>query len=138
MVLMLTLLDHAVRENIAMMCMHSYRNIIAHLRHYMLKQVSIQNWLSSLFPMLFINPQIQFLFLGASPCTDWLGDICIRDEDGFIVTGADAGAAGSFETSIPGVYAVGDVRAGSIKRVASAVGEGSMAVRLVHQYLAAA
>ncbi|HWI21234.1 MAG TPA: FAD-dependent oxidoreductase [Baekduia sp.] len=79
-----------------------------------------------------------FLFLGASPCTDWLGDVCSRDDDGFILTGSDAGASGLLETSIPGVFAVGDVRAGSTKRCATAVGEGAAAVRYVHERVAAA
>lgn len=78
-----------------------------------------------------------FLFLGAEPCTDWLGEAVARDEHGFVLTGADAGAEGLLETSVPGVFAAGDVRSGSIKRVATAVGEGAMAVRFVHDHLAA-
>ncbi len=74
-----------------------------------------------------------FLFLGASPCTHWLGDVVARDEHGFILTGSDAGADGLLETSVPGVYAAGDVRSGSIKRCATAVGEGAMVVRFVHE-----
>jgi thioredoxin reductase (NADPH) len=76
-----------------------------------------------------------FLFLGAAPCTDWLNDIVERDEKGFVLTGPAAGAEGFLETSIPGVYAAGDVRSGSIKRCATAVGEGAMVVRLVHERL---
>jgi thioredoxin reductase (NADPH) len=76
-----------------------------------------------------------FLFLGAVPCTDWLGDVVARDEKGFVLTGQDAGAEGMLETSMPGVYAVGDVRSGSIKRCATAVGEGAMVVRFVHERL---
>jgi thioredoxin reductase (NADPH) len=76
-----------------------------------------------------------FLFLGAVPCTDWLGDVVARDADGFILTGADAGADGLLETSVPGVYAAGDVRAGSTKRCATAVGEGATVVRFVHEHL---
>ena len=76
-----------------------------------------------------------FLFLGAVPCTDWLGDVIARDADGFILTGADAGAEGLLETSVPGVYAAGDVRAGSIKRCATAVAEGATVVRFVHERL---
>jgi len=79
-----------------------------------------------------------FLFLGADPCTDWLGDIVARDANGFILTGEDAGAAGLLETSIPGVYAAGDVRAGSIKRCATAIAEGATVVSFVHQHLASA
>lgn len=74
-----------------------------------------------------------FLFLGASPCTDWLGDVVARDEKGFVLTGPEAGAEGLLETSVPGVYAAGDVRAGSIKRCATAVGEGATVVRFVHE-----
>ncbi len=73
-----------------------------------------------------------FLFLGASPCTDWLGEVVARDSDGFVLTGNDAGAEGLLETSVPGIYSAGDVRAGSIKRCATAVGEGAMVVRFVH------
>jgi thioredoxin reductase (NADPH) len=88
-----------------------------------------------------------FAFIGASPRTDWLGADVARDKHGFVVTGNDLPlAAGSgwplarapyaLETSVPGVFAAGDVRSDSMKRVASAVGEGAMAVYLVHRYLA--
>jgi thioredoxin reductase (NADPH) len=84
-----------------------------------------------------------FVFVGADPRTGWLGDEIALDGKGFVLTGRDLdgsedGQAPPFvlEASHPGVFAVGDVRSGSIKRVASAVGEGSMAVRLVHQHLA--
>ncbi len=80
-----------------------------------------------------------FCFLGADPCTDWVGDAVARDEHGFILTGGDAGAtgaAGLLETSVAGVYAAGDVRAGSTKRAATAVGEGAAVVGYVHQRLA--
>ena len=84
-----------------------------------------------------------FVFIGASPRTDWLDGVVARDDRGFILAGLDAQGAGwplkrdpyLLETSVPGVFVAGDVRARSIKRVASAVGEGSMAVSLVHQYL---
>jgi thioredoxin reductase (NADPH) len=76
-----------------------------------------------------------FLFLGASPCTGWLGDSIARDEKGFILTGADTGAEGLLETSVSGVYAAGDVRSGSIKRCATAVGEGATVVRFVHEHM---
>ncbi len=76
-----------------------------------------------------------FLFLGASPCTDWLGEAVKRDEKGFILTGPEIGAEGLLETSVPRVYAAGDVRAGSIKRCAIAVGEGAAVVRFVHEHL---
>jgi thioredoxin reductase (NADPH) len=87
-----------------------------------------------------------FVFIGARPMTDWLSRVVARDERGFILAGLDAKGDGwslprdpfPLETSVPGVFVAGDVRARSIKRVASAVGEGSMAVSLVHQYLAEA
>jgi thioredoxin reductase (NADPH) len=77
-----------------------------------------------------------FLFLGALPCTEWLGDVVARDEKGFVLTGSDAGADGLLETSVPGIFAAGDVRSGSTKRCAAAVGEGAMAVQFVHGRLA--
>ena len=76
-----------------------------------------------------------FLFLGAVPCTEWLDDTIGRDQNGFILTGTAAGMDNLLETDIPGVFAAGDVRSGSIKRVASAVGEGAMAIQFVHEYL---
>ncbi len=84
-----------------------------------------------------------FVFIGASPRTDWLDGVVARDQRGFILAGPDVHAAGwplkrdpyLLETSVPGIFVAGDVRARSIKRVASAVGEGSMAVSLIHQYL---
>jgi thioredoxin reductase (NADPH) len=86
-----------------------------------------------------------FILIGAEPFTGWLPGAIARDQWGFIVTGPDAAprwplprAPFPFETTAPGVFAVGDVRHGSVKRVASAVGEGSIAVRLVHDYLALA
>ena len=77
-----------------------------------------------------------FLFLGAKPCTEWLDDTVARDDDGFILTGAAANADNLLATSIPGVFAAGDVRSGSTKRCATAVGEGAMAVQFVHAHLA--
>jgi thioredoxin reductase (NADPH) len=84
-----------------------------------------------------------FILIGAQPLTGWLPDAIHRDPWGFILTGPDAvphwplrRAPFLFETTTPGVFAVGDVRHGSIKRVASAVGEGSVTIRLVHDYLA--
>ena len=85
-----------------------------------------------------------FSFIGADPTTGWLGSAVVLDEDGFVLTdrqladGRDGATALPFETSMPGVFAAGDVRHGSMKRVAAAVGEGSSAVRSVHQYLDAA
>jgi thioredoxin reductase (NADPH) len=86
-----------------------------------------------------------FVFAGASPRTEWLGESVVRDDKGFVVTGPELVAAGrwslprppfALETSLPGVFAAGDVRFDSMKRVASAVGEGAMSVYLVHRYLA--
>jgi thioredoxin reductase (NADPH) len=79
-----------------------------------------------------------FVLIGAEPLTDWLPPEVERDEWGYIVTGSDADAADRrpFESRMPGVFAVGDVRRGSIKRVASAVGEGAVCVRVIHDYLA--
>ena len=84
-----------------------------------------------------------FVFIGAMPGTKWLEGTVAMDERGFIRAGTDVGDAWQLErdplpleTSIPGVFVAGDVRSRSIKRVASAVGEGSMAVSLIHQYLA--
>jgi thioredoxin reductase (NADPH) len=77
-----------------------------------------------------------FLFLGALPCTDWLGDAVRRDHHGFILTGAAADADNMLETTVSGVFAAGDVRSGSTKRCATAVGEGAWAVQLVHAHLA--
>jgi thioredoxin reductase (NADPH) len=90
-----------------------------------------------------------FVFIGAAPLTDWLPQELVRDASGFVVTGPGLTAGGRrpaswdlerdpylLESSIPGVFVAGDVRAQSVKRVASAVGEGALAVTLVHRYLA--
>jgi thioredoxin reductase (NADPH) len=89
-----------------------------------------------------------FVFIGASPRTEWLGADVVRDANGFLVTGQELAASPhaprwplarapyALETSVPGVFAAGDVRLDSMKRVASAVGEGAMSVYLVHRYLA--
>ena len=89
-----------------------------------------------------------FVFIGAAPGTGWLGKEVLRDDNGFVLTGPDLAVDGQLpsgwplerqpyylETSVPGVFAAGDVRGQSVKRVASAVGEGAMAVTLVHRYL---
>jgi thioredoxin reductase (NADPH) len=90
-----------------------------------------------------------FVFIGAAPATAWLPDVVLRDEHGFVLAGPDLRLEGKLpatwrekrepfllESSVPGVFVAGDVRHGSIKRVASAVGEGSIAVQFAHQYLA--
>lgn len=96
-----------------------------------------------------VPTQALFIFIGAKPNTNWLNDFVLRNKKGFILTGSDLLQSKQrpaswnvnrepflFETSVPGVFAIGDVRYQSVKRVASAVGEGSVAVRFVHQYLA--
>ena len=95
-----------------------------------------------------VNAQFLFVFIGAAPRTDWLDGVVLRDARGFVVAGPDLAVGGEqprgwslerapyhLETSLPGVFAAGDVRFQSAKRVASAVGEGAMAVMLVHRYL---
>ncbi|MFE3289987.1 FAD-dependent oxidoreductase [Rhodococcus sp. NPDC059234] len=96
-----------------------------------------------------VDAQWLFLFIGAAPRTDWLDGVVVRDDHGYVVSGPDLVVDGKrprgweldrlpqhLETSVPGVFAAGDVRSDSAKRVASAVGEGAMAVMLVHRYLA--
>jgi thioredoxin reductase (NADPH) len=91
-----------------------------------------------------------FIFIGAAPNTDWLPDTIMRDANGFLLSGSDLKVDGKMpknwnqprepyllETSVPGIFVAGDVRHGSVKRVASAVGEGSISVQFIHQYLAA-
>jgi thioredoxin reductase (NADPH) len=91
-----------------------------------------------------------FVFIGAAPCTDWLDGVIQRDRTGFLLTGPDLLVGGKrptgwpldrdpyyLEGSVPGIFVAGDVRANSVKRVASAVGEGAMAIQLVHRYLEA-
>jgi thioredoxin reductase (NADPH) len=95
-----------------------------------------------------VDAQMLFVFIGAAPLTDWLDGVVVRDDRGFVVAGPDLAPAGHqppgwdldrapyhLETSVPGVFVAGDARAESAKRVASAVGEGAMAVMLVHRYL---
>jgi thioredoxin reductase (NADPH) len=95
-----------------------------------------------------VNAQFLFVFIGAAPRTDWLDGVVLRDARGFVVAGPDLAVGAEqprgwslerapyhLETSLPGVFAAGDVRFQSAKRVASAVGDGAMAVMLVHRYL---
>jgi thioredoxin reductase (NADPH) len=95
-----------------------------------------------------VDAQLLFLFIGGAPLTDWLEDVVVRDRLGFVVAGPDLSVGGErprsweldrmpyhLETSVPGVFVAGDARAESAKRVASAVGEGALAVMLVHRYL---
>jgi thioredoxin reductase (NADPH) len=95
-----------------------------------------------------VEAQWLYLFIGAEPLTEWLDGVVVRDARGFVVAGPDLTAGGErprgwnldrppyhLETNVPGVFVAGDARAESAKRVASAVGEGAMAVMLVHRYL---
>ena len=84
-----------------------------------------------------LNTRALFIMIGAAPNTTWLGGHCTLDAKGFIETGFDVGGHSPYETSCPGIFAIGDVRSGSVKRVASAVGEGSVVVSAVHAHIAA-
>jgi thioredoxin reductase (NADPH) len=95
------------------------------------------------------NADAVFVFIGTKPLSEWLPPAVLKDGKGFVITGRDLVASGAYartwketrepwslETSVPGVFAAGDIRAGAMNRVASAVGVGSMVVRFVHEYLA--
>jgi thioredoxin reductase (NADPH) len=95
-----------------------------------------------------VPAQLLFMFIGAAPLTDWLDGAVVRDPRGFVLAGPDLTVDGArprgwelermpyhLETSVPGIFVAGDARAESAKRVASAVGEGALAVMLVHRYL---
>jgi thioredoxin reductase (NADPH) len=87
-----------------------------------------------------VEARALFVFIGAEPHTHWLSEWVRLDSGGYVLTGKAAACDGQepmlLETSCPGVFAVGDVRSGSVGRVAAAVGEGAMAIRLVHEHLA--
>jgi thioredoxin reductase (NADPH) len=96
-----------------------------------------------------LDASAMFVFIGAKPYTDWLGDSVLKDDKGFLITGRDLLTDDTFkkvwkldrepmmlETCVPGIFAAGDVRSGAMNRVASAVGEGAMAIKFVHEYLA--
>jgi thioredoxin reductase (NADPH) len=96
-----------------------------------------------------VSAHALFVLIGAIPFTDWLGDNILRDDHGFIISGPEVVRHPSgarvwkldrqpylLETCVPGIFVAGDVRTGSLKRVASAVGEGAAAVMFIHQYLA--
>jgi thioredoxin reductase (NADPH) len=95
-----------------------------------------------------VDTQMLFVFIGAAPLTDWLDGVVVRDDHGFVLAGPDLPLEGDrpagwtldrppyhLETSVPGVFVAGDARSLSAKRVASAVGEGAMAIMLLHRYL---
>ena len=124
---------------------HLHTDVVELIGEHHLEQIVMQNGNGDNITKNITN---LFTFIGAKPCTEWLGGLVATDENGFICTGASIEADAlstcdiylqrkpqSLETSIPGCFAVGDVRKGSVKRVASAVGEGSMAVSQIHQFL---
>ena len=91
------------------------------------------------------DAEVLFVMIGADADTSWLPDEVARDEHGYVLTGPHAAATGAWsherdayalETTAPGIFAAGDVRSGSVKRVAAGVGEGGMAIAFTHQYLA--
>jgi thioredoxin reductase (NADPH) len=109
---------------------------------HMLERLVLRNRVSEVGET--VKADALFVLIGARPHTDWLRDTVKRDERGYVVTGRDVGRVLDgedkreplpLETSLPGVFAVGDVRAGSVKRIASAVGEGAIAVQYIHAYL---
>jgi thioredoxin reductase (NADPH) len=134
-------LVHRINQtpNIEVLCTTSIRRMSGNGH---LDEVEIHNSTSG--KTRHIRTPAVFSFIGATPRTDWLPDEIGRDSRGFILTGPDLGRSPNWalkrqpfllETSHPGVFAAGDVRSGSAKRVAAAVGEGAMAVQLVHEYL---
>ncbi len=117
--------------------LHTDTSIVALEGHGLLEHVS---WFDRVRDVRERHPISHvFVMIGAEPNTDWVRDCLALDAKGFVITGvtAEGGAASSpYATTRPGIYAVGDVRAGSVKRVASSVGEGSVVVQAVHQFLA--
>ena len=108
-----------------------------------LRQITLRNLETGSQEM--VSATILYVLIGADPRTDWLAGVVERDDDGFILTGRNLPrrqeARGRLplplETNLPGVFAAGDVRAASVKRVSAAVGEGAVVARSVHEYLAA-
>jgi thioredoxin reductase (NADPH) len=121
-------------------------NVILHARTEVRSATVADGMLSGLFcatpsGAMTLGVRHAFIFTGAAPNTEWLKGSGVRTDDkGFVVTGAAAGHSGPFsgslETSIPGVFAIGDVRSGSVKRVAAAVGEGAGVVAQIHGVIA--
>jgi thioredoxin reductase (NADPH) len=130
----------ATRENIAVQTNAELIGVVGQ-RH--LEAISVRDRVRGLEDT--VSADAVFIFIGADARTDWLPEAIARDPQGFVLTGRDADEAAVdlspgrsrfiLETSVPGVFAAGDVRHGSMKRVAAAVGEGSMAIAVVHQYL---
>lgn len=127
-------------ENIEVMPFHSVKEVHGEER---LEKISVED--SQTGEIKSLSTNYLFIFIGATPSTDWLEDIVQRDQKGFLCTGPDIDAQRPWplerdrfllETDVPGIFAVGDVRHGSVKRVASGVGEGSICVQFVHRHLA--
>ena len=127
-------------ENIEVLPFHSVKEAHGNER---LESIAVENSQTGEIKTFATN--YLFIFIGATPSTTWLGDAVQRDERGFICTGPDIGDQRPWplerdrfllETDVPGIFAVGDVRHGSVKRVASGVGEGSICVQFVHRHLA--
>jgi thioredoxin reductase (NADPH) len=132
----------AARANVEVRCQAVVRGVCGATR---LERITIEDTGTGVVSDL--KASAMFVFIGANPRTSWLPPQIATDELGFVLTGSalcerryptSTGERDPFlyETSVPGVFAVGDVRARSVKRVASAVGEGSVAVQFVHEYLA--
>lgn len=127
-------------DNIEVMPFHSVKEVQGGER---LEKILVEDSQTGEIKTLATN--YLFIFIGATPSTDWLGESVLRDERNFICTGPDIGTNIPWplerdrfllETNVPGVFAVGDVRHGSVKRVASSVGEGSICVQFIHRHLA--
>jgi thioredoxin reductase (NADPH) len=120
-------------ESDARITIHTYTEIdeLQGGRH--LEQVVVKN--NQTGDKQTIDCRAVFIMIGAAPNTNWLEGMVELDEKGFIRTGQDVGGRSLFETSKPGIFAIGDIRSGSVKRVASSVGEGSVVVSAVHQHV---
>jgi thioredoxin reductase (NADPH) len=127
-------------DNIEVLCFHS---VIEALGSDRLEKILVED--SQTDQVKTFETNSLFIFIGATPSTEWLDGMVTRDQRGFIYTGADVSKNTPWplerdryllETNVPGLFAVGDVRHGSVKRVASGVGEGSICVQFVHNYLA--
>lgn len=131
-------------ENIAVV---GFTEVIEGIGNEKLEQIVLQNTTTN--DTETVHCDAIFVFIGAKPYTDWLGEAVLKDEKGFVITGPDIVNHAQYkqkwklerdpyllETCQPGVFAAGDVRSGAMNRVASAVGEGSMSISFVHRYLA--
>lgn len=128
-------------EHDSRITLHPHTEVVALHGDARLEAVSVRD--RSTGELTRIDTRALFIMIGAAPNTDWLGDVLELDDKGFVATGhvfdstrVDPARADPYATSLPGVWAVGDVRSESVKRVASAVGEGSVVVAAIHRYLA--